>query len=251
MEVNNTLKGKTAVITGASRGIGKAIALKLGSCGCNVVINYKSNEQRAQNIIKTINDMGSRALAISADIGIFDEAKKLIDEAVKNFGSVDILVNNAGITRDGLLLRMKEKDFDDVINTNLKGAFNCTKHVCPIMLKQKNGRIVNISSVVGLTGNAGQINYSAAKAGIIGLTKSSAKEFASRGITVNAIAPGFIETDMTNVLKENVKEIILNSIPLNRLGRPEDIAELVGFLCSEGAGYITGQVINVDGGMVM
>lgn len=251
MEINNTLKGKTAVITGASRGIGKAIALKLASCGCNVVINYKSNAKAVEDIIKTVNDMGSSALAISADIGIFDEAKKLIDEAVKTFGSIDILVNNAGITRDGLLLRMKEKDFDDVINTNLKGAFNCTKHVCPLMLKQKSGRIINISSVVGLTGNAGQINYSAAKAGIIGLTKSAAKEFAPRGITVNAIAPGFIETDMTNVLKENVKEIILNSIPLNRLGRPEDIAELVTFLCSEGAGYITGQIINVDGGMVM
>lgn len=245
------LKGRTAVVTGGTRGIGKAIALKLASQGAFIVINYKSNASAADNIIEMIEKMGSRAIAVQCDVGIYDEALRLIKEAADNFKSIDILVNNAGITRDALLLRMKEKDFDDVINTNLKGTYNCTKHACSFMLKQKRGRIINISSVVGITGNSGQINYAAAKAGIIGLTKSAAKEFASRGVTVNAIAPGFIATDMTDALNESVRETIAAGIPLKRLGSPQDVAQAAAFLASDEAGYITGQVINVDGGMVM
>lgn len=245
------LKGRTAVITGGTRGIGKAIALKLASKGADIVINYKNNSKAAEDVVGMIEKIGSKAIAVQCDVGIYDEALKLIKETVNSFKSIDILVNNAGITRDGLLLRMKEKDFDDVINTNLKGTYNCLKHACSYMLRQRRGRIINISSVVGIIGNSGQINYAAAKAGIIGITKSAAKEFASRGITVNAIAPGFIATDMTNALSDSMKEEIIKNIPLKRPGNPEDVASAVAFLASDEASYITGQIINVDGGMVM
>lgn len=245
------LDGKTALVTGASRGIGKAIALKLAELGANVVINYRSSSSSVEETIKEIELRGSKALAVQADISKFDQAEILIKKAVEYFGALHILVNNAGITKDSLLLRMKEEDFDKVVEVNLKGAFNCIKHASAVMLKQKYGRIVSISSVVGVSGNAGQVNYAAAKAGIIGITKSAAKELASRNITVNAVAPGFIQTDMTNVLPEKVKEAALNGIPLKRFGKPEDVAEVVAFLSSESSSYLTGQVIHVDGGMVM
>ena len=245
------LNGKTAVVTGAGRGIGRAIAIKLGTLGANVVVNYRSSEKEAQEVAQEIEKAGGKAALVQGDVSDFEEAEKVIKAAVENFGSLDILVNNAGITKDGLLLRMKEEDFDKVINVNLKGAFNCLKHASSIMLKQKSGRIVSISSVVGISGNAGQINYAAAKAGIIGMTKSAAKELGSRNITVNAVAPGFIETDMTDLLSDKVKENILNGVPIKRLGHPQDVANAVAFLVSEEASYITGHVINVDGGMVM
>lgn len=243
------LKGKNAIVTGASRGIGRAIALKLAELGANVVVNYRSSVNSVEEVVKAIEEKGVKALAVQGDVSNFEDAKKIIDETAANLGSIDILVNNAGITKDTLLMRMKEEDFDKVIEVNLKGVFNCTKHVVPIMMKQRSGRIINISSVVGLSGNAGQANYAAAKAGIIGFTKSIAKEIASRGVTVNAIAPGYIQTDMTEVLSDKVKEEIKNNIPLKRLGTPEDIAGVVGFLSSNIAEYITGQVISVDGGM--
>jgi 3-oxoacyl-[acyl-carrier protein] reductase len=245
------LKGKTAVVTGASRGIGKAIALKLAEKGVNLILNYNSSIDAVKEVISEIEAAGAKAVAVQGDVSKFEEAEKIIKAAVENFGSLDILVNNAGITKDGLLLRMKEEDFDRVISVNLKGTFNCTKHASAVMLKQKSGKIINISSVVGVTGNAGQANYAAAKAGIIGFTKSAAKEFGTRGITVNAVAPGFIQTDMTDVLSDKVKEGIINNIPLKALGKPEDIANAVCFLASDEASYITGQVLNVDGGMVM
>lgn len=246
-----SLKGKTAIVTGASRGIGRAIALRLADMGANLVLNYRSSIQGTEDIIKEIEEKGVKAIAVQADISKFEEAEKLVKAAVDTFTSIDILVNNAGITKDGLLLRMKEEDFDSVINVNLKGAFNTIKHVSGIMLKQRSGKIINISSVVGITGNVGQLNYAAAKAGILGLTKSAARELGSRGITVNAVAPGFIQTDMTEVLSDKVKENVKGTIPLKTLGTPEDVANLVGFLASDMASYITGQVINVDGGMVM
>ncbi|MFT8315901.1 MAG: 3-oxoacyl-[acyl-carrier-protein] reductase [Clostridium sp.] len=246
-----SLKGKTAIVTGASRGIGRAIALRLADMGANLVLNYRSSIQSTEDIIKEIEEKGVKAIAVQADISRFEEAEKLVKAAVDTFTSIDILVNNAGITKDGLLLRMKEEDFDSVINVNLKGAFNTIKHVSGIMLKQRSGKIINISSVVGITGNVGQLNYAAAKAGILGLTKSAARELGSRGITVNAVAPGFIQTDMTEVLSDKVKENVKGTIPLKTLGTPEDVANLVGFLATDMASYITGQVINVDGGMVM
>jgi len=245
------LNGKTALVTGASRGIGRAIAFKLAEQGANLVLNYNKSLSSIEEVVKEIEAKGGKAIAIQGDVSVFEEAEKIVKAALINFGSLDILVNNAGITKDGLLLRMKEEDFDKVINVNLKGTFNCIKHASPIMLKQKSGRIVNISSVVGITGNAGQVNYAAAKAGIIGMTKATAKELASRGITVNAVAPGFIQTDMTEELADKVKETIIGNIPLKRLGTARDVANLVAFLVGEDSLYITGQVINVDGGMVM
>ena len=245
------LKGKTAVVTGASRGIGRAIALKLAKHGANVVVNYRNSVDAVQEVVKEIEALGVKVLAIQADISSYTDVENMIKKSVEEFGSIDVLVNNAGITKDGLLMRMKEADFDSVIDINLKGAFNCTRHVAAIMLKQRSGRIINISSVSGLTGNAGQVNYSAAKAGIIGMTKSVAKEFGSRGVTCNAVAPGYIQTDMTEDLPAKVKDTIMGTIPLKRLGRPEDVANVVAFLATDEAAYITGQVINVDGGMVM
>lgn len=243
------LNGKNAIVTGSSRGIGKAIAIKLAELGANVVLNYRSNVNSVEEVVKEIEAKGVKAIAVQGDISKFEDAKKIVDEATSKLGSIDILVNNAGITKDTLLMRMKEEDFDEVIEVNLKGVFNCTKHVVPIMMKQRSGRIINISSVVGLSGNAGQSNYAAAKAGIIGFTKSIAKEIASRGITVNAVAPGFIATDMTDVLSDKVKESIKTSIPLKRIGEDKDIANTVAFLASDMSSYITGQVISVDGGM--
>lgn len=245
------LNGKTALVTGASRGLGRAIAIKLAELGANLILNYNKSLSSIEEVVKEIEAKGGKAIAVQGDVSVFGEAENIVKAAVVNFGSLDILVNNAGITKDGLLLRMKEDDFDRVISVNLKGAFNCTRHASPIMLKQKSGRIVNISSVVGITGNAGQINYAAAKAGIIGMTKATAKELASRGITVNAVAPGFIQTDMTAELSESIKENIIGNIPLKRLGNARDVANLVAFLVGEESLYITGQVINVDGGMVM
>lgn len=248
---NKTLENKTAVVTGASRGIGRAVAIKLASLGANLVLNYRSSIKSVEEVLAEIKAMGANAVAVQGDISNFAEAEKVIKAAVENFGSLDILVNNAGITKDGLLARMKEEDFDSVIETNLKGAFNCIRHATPIMMKQRRGRIINMSSVVGVAGNAGQINYAASKAGVIGMTKSAAKELASRGITVNAIAPGFIQTDMTDALSDKVKEELLSGIPLKRLGQAYEVADLAAYLASESASYITGQVININGGMYM
>ena len=245
------LEGKKALVTGASRGIGRAIALALAAEGADVVVNYAGSEAAAKAVAAEIEAMGRKALVLQADISSNEAATAMMDAAVKEFGRIDILVNNAGITRDGLLMRMKEEDWDTVLTTNLKGVFNCTKAAVKYMMKQKAGRIVSISSVVGLMGNAGQANYAAAKAGVLGFTKAVAKEVAARGITVNAIAPGFIQTDMTAVLSEKVVEGMLNTIPLHKLGDPEDIAKAVVFLVSDDAKYITGQTLHVDGGMVM
>lgn len=245
------LDGKIALVTGASRGIGRATAIKLAEEGASVVVNYAGNAQAAEDVVQAIKDNGGKAIAFQADVSESAAVDEMVKVAVKEFGRIDILVNNAGITRDTLLMRMKEDDWDAVMNTNLKGVYNTTKAVSRLMMKQKFGKIINMASVVGLMGNAGQANYAAAKAGIIGFTKSMAKELASRGITVNAIAPGFISTDMTAVLPDKVKEEMTGQIPLARLGNPEDIASAVIFLASENASYITGQTINVDGGMVM
>ena len=245
------LKGKCAVITGASRGIGKCIATKFAKEGANVVINYRNNEEEALKVKQELEDLGSQVLVVKADVSELEQAENLIKEAKKEFGRVDILVNNAGITKDNLIIRMKEEDFDSVIKTNLKGAFNCLKAVTPIMLKQKYGKIVNMASVVGVVGNPGQVNYCASKAGLLGMTKSLAKEIGSRNITVNAIAPGFIDTDMTKILSDDQKKKILSQIPLNKFGNVEDIANVALFLGSENSNYITGQVIHVDGGMAM
>ncbi|MHB8170003.1 MAG: 3-oxoacyl-[acyl-carrier-protein] reductase [Thermincolia bacterium] len=245
------LKDRVAIITGASRGIGRAVALELAKEGAKVVINYAGNAQKAQEVVDAIRGFGGVALAIQADVSSHQEVESMIDETVKHFGQVDILVNNAGITRDNLLMRMKEEDWDAIMATNLKGVFNCTKAVIRGMMKHRWGRVINITSVIGLIGNAGQANYAAAKAGIIGFTKSIAKELGSRNINVNAIAPGFIDTDMTAVLGDELKNSLLEQIPLSRLGSPEDVANLVVFLASDAASYITGQTINVDGGLVM
>ncbi|WP_349406640.1 3-oxoacyl-[acyl-carrier-protein] reductase [Clostridium perfringens] len=245
------LKDKVAIVTGGTRGIGRAIALKLADQGANIVINYRNSDKEAEELKAILEGKGVKVLTVKCDISNFEDSKNLMDKCKEVFGKIDILVNNAGITKDTLIMRMKEEDFDNVIDVNLKGTFNCAKHASAIMLKQRFGKIINMTSVVGIAGNAGQVNYAASKAGVIGLTKSLAKELGSRGITVNAVAPGFINTDMTASLSEKVKEEASKNIPLKRLGDPEDVANLVGFLASDAANYITGQVINVDGGMVM
>lgn len=243
------LNGKVAIVTGGSRGIGREIALKLAGLGAAVVINYTSSEDKALKVKEEIEALGGKALIYKADVSDFKASSDLVEKTIEAFGQIDILVNNAGVTRDTLLLRMREEDFDMVINVNLKGAFNMIKHASSKMLKKKYGKIISISSVVGIYGNVGQANYAASKAGIIGLTKSAAKELASRGINVNAVAPGFIETDMTEVLNDKLKEGMLNAIPLKRFGKASDVADLVAFLASDDSGYITGQVISIDGGL--
>lgn len=245
------LTGKCAVVTGASRGIGRAIALQLASEGAKVVVNYSGSEQKAHEVVEEIKANGGEAIAVQANVADADSVQNLMKSALDTYGSIDILVNNAGITRDNLLMRMKDDEWDDVINTNLKGVFLCTKAVTRQMMKQRAGRIINISSIVGVAGNAGQANYVAAKAGVIGLTKTTAQELASRNILVNAIAPGFITTEMTEGLPEDLKEGMLKQIPLAKLGQPEDIAKAVVFFASDSANYITGQTLQIDGGMVM
>ena len=244
-------EGKTAIVTGGSRGIGRAVCLELAKGGANVVLCYAGNEAAAQKTAEDVEAGGGKALALRCDVADAAQVESLVKTAAERFGRVDILVNNAGITRDNLLMRMSEADFDAVISANLKGAFLCMKAVSRLMLKQRYGRIVNLSSVVALRGNAGQVNYAASKAGVIGMTKSLAKELASRGVTVNAVAPGFIETDMTAALSESARSAAQGGIPMNRLGAPEDVARAVAFLAGDGAAYITGQVLAVDGGMAM
>ena len=245
------LDGKAALVTGASRGIGRAIALRLASEGAKVAINFAGNQKAAEEVKSEIEANGGEAILVQANVADPAAVEAMFAKVVEAFGTVDILVNNAGITRDGLLLRMKDEDFEAVIDTNLKGVFYCTKAAAKLMMKKRSGRIVNMSSVVGLIGNAGQTNYAASKAGVLGFSKSAAKELAARGITVNMVAPGFIDTDMTAVLADKVKEAMVKEISLRRMGRPEDVANAVLFLVSDCSSYITGQVINVDGGMVM
>lgn len=245
------LKNKVALVTGASRGIGRQVALSLAAEGATVIVNYNGSKEKAEEVVAAIEANGGSAEAIGCNVADFEAAGEMISEVVKKYGSLDILVNNAGITKDGLLLKMTEEDFDKVISINLKGSFNCIKHVTRQMLKQKAGRIINMSSVVGVAGNAGQVNYAASKAGVIGMTKSAAKELGSRGITVNAVAPGYIDTDMTAVLSDDIKNQIIDSVPLKRMGQVTDIANAVVFLASDKASYITGQVLSVDGGMNM
>ena len=245
------LEGKIALVTGASRGIGRQIALTLGREGAAVIVNYNGSAAKAEEVVNEITAAGGKAEAIQCNVADFDKCAGLMAGILKQYGRLDILVNNAGITRDNLLMKMSEEDFDAVIQTNLKGVFNCVKHVSRQMLKQKSGRIINISSVSGVLGNAGQANYCAAKAGVIGITKSAARELASRGITVNAVAPGFIATEMTDVLSDSVKAAATEQIPMKHFGSTQDIAETVAFLASDKAGYITGQVLSVDGGMAM
>ena len=245
------LKDKVAVVTGSSRGIGAATAIKLAEEGADVVINYNSDEESAQKTAEKVREFGRKALVIQGNVAEMDDAQNLIKSTIKEFDRIDILVNNAGITKDGLLLRMKEKDFGDVIDVNLKGTFNCTKQAIRYMMKQRSGKIVNLSSVVGLMGNAGQANYSASKAGVVGFTKSVAREVSKRGINVNAVAPGYINTDMTEELPAKVKEDMLKNIPLDRFGEVEDVANVIMFLVSPLANYVNGQTINIDGGMLM
>lgn len=245
------LENKIALVTGASRGIGRAVALRLATEGAKVAINFAGNLAKAEEVKATIESNGGEAILVQGNVADFATVNEIVKKVTDTWSRVDILVNNAGITRDNLLLKMSESDFDEVIATNLKGVFNCTKAVTKLMMKQRGGRIINMSSVVALMGNISQANYAAAKAGIIGFTKSAAKEFASRGVTVNAVAPGFIGTDMTNVLSEKIKEEMVKQIPAGRIGNPEDVANAVAFLASDEAAYITGQVICVDGGMAM
>ena len=245
------LNGKTAVVTGGSRGIGKAISLKMAQSGADVAIIYAGNEKAAEETLCLIEQLGVKAKIYRCDVSDFNESKNTVNEIISDFGGIDILINNAGILRDGLILSMKEEDYDAVLNTNLKGAFHMIKHTYRHFMKKRKGRIINITSVSGIIGNAGQANYSSAKAGLIGLTKSTARELASRNITCNAIAPGFIETDMTSSLPDKVKEEAVNAVPLKRMGTPTDIANLAAFLASDEAAYITGEVIKIDGGLCM
>lgn len=242
---------KCALITGATRGIGKQIAITLAKQGYNIALNYRKENEELENTKKEIEEIGVQILAVKGDVANFENCENFVKQVIERFGQIDVLVNNAGITKDMLLMRMKKEDFEQVIDTNLVGTFNVTKNVVPYMMKARSGRIINISSVVGISGNAGQTNYSASKAGIIGFTKSLAKEIASRNILVNAVAPGFIETNMTDVLKDDVKQEIAKNIPLKRMGTAQDVANVVKFLASDDSSYITGQVINVDGGMLM
>jgi len=245
------LTGRTALVTGASRGIGRAIALALAEAGADVAVNFAGSEAAAMETAKAIEALGRRAILVQANVGKATECEAMVQRTLDAFGKLDILVNNAGITRDNLIMRMKEEDFDEVIETNLKGVFNGIKAVTRPMMKQRSGRIINISSVVGVLGNAGQANYVAAKAGVIGLTKTASRELASRGITVNAVAPGYIETDMTAKLPKEVQDAIMAQIPLGRMGKPEDVAAVVVYLASDAAAYMTGQTLHVDGGMYM
>ena len=245
------LENKVALVTGASRGIGRAIALRLAKDGAAVIVNYNGSKEKAEAVVKEIEEAGGKAEAYQCSVADFAGVEEMMKYVIKTYGRIDILVNNAGITRDGLLMAMSEADFDAVIDTNLKGAFNCMRHVARQMIKQRGGRIINISSISGVMGNAGQMNYAASKAGVIGMTKTAARELAGRGITVNAIAPGFITTDMTDVLSDSVKEGLLAQIPMKAMGEPADIAGTAGFLASDDAKYITRQVINVNGGMAM
>lgn len=245
------LAGKVALVTGASRGIGKSIALELAKNGADVIVNYAGSVDRANEVVEEIKQLGRNAISIQCDVSNSDSVSEMMKTSLDTFGNIDILVNNAGITKDNLLMRMKENEWDDVINTNLKGVFLCTKAVTRPMMKQRKGRIINITSIVGVTGNPGQANYVAAKAGVIGFTKTTAKELAQRNITVNAIAPGFITTDMTDQLTDDVKNSMLTQIPLGQFGKPEDIANAVIFLASDESSYITGQTLHIDGGMYM
>ncbi len=245
------MNGKVALVTGASRGIGRAVAMELAKNGVNLIINYSGSEEAAKEVLKEVTQLGIQAYIYKANVGNYKECAAMVEFAIEKFTKIDILVNNAGITKDMLLMRMSEEQFDDVININLKGTFNCMQLVSKYMIKAKSGRIINMASVSGRLGNAGQVNYAASKAGVEGMTKAAAREMAARGITVNAIAPGFVKTDMTDVLSDKVKENIIESIPMKTFGMPEDIAKTVVFLAGEGARYITGQTISVDGGMYM
>ena len=244
-------ESKVALITGATRGIGREIALELAANGFDIAVNYRSEKDIPEDLKKEIESHNVRCEFVKADVSSFEQCESMVKDAIAKFGRIDVLVNNAGITRDGLIMRMKKEDFEAVIDVNLVGTFNVTRNVIPYMIKQRSGRIISLSSVVGVAGNAGQTNYSASKAGVIGFTKSLAKEVASRNILVNAVAPGFIDTDMTKVLSDSVKEGINAQIPLRRMGSPREVAKVVKFLASEDSSYVTGQVINIDGGMVM
>lgn len=245
------LSEKVALVTGASRGLGRSIALELAKQGANVVVNYAGSKKRAEEVVKEIKQYGRKAFSVQANVADERDVKDMVKQVTKQFSRLDILVNNAGITKDNLLMRMKEEEFDQVIDTNLKGVFLCTKAVTRQMMRQRSGKIINVASIVGIRGNPGQANYVAAKAGVIGLTKTTAQELASRNILVNAVAPGFIATDMTDALTEEQKEAILSLVPLEKLGKPEDVAKVVRFLASSDSDYITGQTIHIDGGLVM
>lgn len=250
-ETTKELSGKVALVTGAGRGIGKAVALELARLGATVLVNYNGSKERAEEVVAQIAEQGGTAEAVCCNVADFQACGSMVEEAVKRYGHVDILVNNAGITRDNLVMRMTEEEYDAVLDTNLKGAFNTIRHLSRSFLKQRSGKIINITSVSGVMGNAGQANYSASKAGLIGLTKSVARELAGRGICVNAVAPGFIDTEMTQAMPEKTREAAVGQIPMSRMGAPEDIAKAVGFLAGSGADYITGQVLCVDGGMAI